>query len=391
MLGGARVSFLAEILPKALRACTLPAWALAFLAALGTSNSALAWDPKGHEVVAKIAESYLTPTTKAAVSSLLDKDTDTLPGRSIVDAATWADKYSQIHPKTEQWHFVNLQIDQSNNLGEACFGWPRSNVLSPELKNDCIVNKLEIFSNVLKDKNASEIKRVSALKFIIHLMADLHQPLHVADNHDKGGNCVLVDAGVGRALTLHEYWDGTVVDRLGPDANSIAERLKKEITQGERWATEKSEYRTWAFAAFADALLHAYAPPLNVGCTTDRVAYILDEKYLRNSDQIASNLLRKAGLRLAFVLNRALDEEFAAWNTLLEREGVAYLLCTVKDEGTMDQCRVIAEYPVGRGFGDRAMGMAPSFKMRPRNKANLSDPTEPKGRVVIPVGFDLEN
>ena len=162
----------------------------AALAALVCSQ-AIAWGDLGHEVTALIAYRHLSPTARAALDALLASDPDPLTSGDFAGRATWADKYRNAHRETAVWHFVDIEIDHPD-LNDACFGFPGLHVgqlASEGPAQDCVVNKIEEFAAELKNPSTPAAERILALKFLIHFLGDLHQPLHAADHHDRGRPC----------------------------------------------------------------------------------------------------------------------------------------------------------------------------------------------------------
>jgi len=147
--------------------------ALALLISIQMSAPAWAWGPLGHRIISRIAEKNLNPKAKAAIAALLDE------GESIADASTWADENCGRLPKTAPWHYVDVPLDE-----------PRyDRKFSGDVSTKgCVVDKINEFKVTLKDPARSVEDRRFALPFLIHLVQDLHMPLHVGDNHDKGGN-----------------------------------------------------------------------------------------------------------------------------------------------------------------------------------------------------------
>ena len=168
---------------------------------------ALAWGYEGHEIVADIARAELTPAVRAKVDALLASDTDPLTGHDMASEATWADAYRQHgHRETAAWHFVDTEIDGSADQDAACFGHPAPAApASAGPAQDCVVDKVREFAAELAAPDTSPDERLLALKFVLHFVGDEHQPLHASDNHDRGGNCVLLSLGGARTQNLHAY------------------------------------------------------------------------------------------------------------------------------------------------------------------------------------------
>jgi hypothetical protein len=286
-----------------------------FLAGFCASGRpAQAWGDEGHETIALIAEHYLTPATRARVALILAGDDSGLVARDIAHEATWADKYRDSdrngtrarYQATRNWHFVDLEIHGSPDLSRACYGrqqLPVGTAASAGPAEDCIVDKIEEFSAELADSHTSERERRLALQYLLHLVGDLHQPLHASDDHDQGGNRKLADAPGLPENNLHYEWDTAFVERLGPDPAAIAQRLTADLMDAElrRWSLGTPD--DWAQETFAVGKEHAYGMLPAPGLSG---RYRLTDAYLADAVAVSAQQLRKAGVRLAFVLNRCL-------------------------------------------------------------------------------------
>ena len=274
---------------------------------------AFAWGDEGHEVIGLIAEHYLEPAVSARVQALLAADTSGLTPKDIAHEATWADKYRDSdrdtsklrYYRTRNWHFVDLELD-GPDLNRACFGppqFPPGALASAGPADECVVAKTDEFFAELKDPKTEEQERRLALQFLLHLVGDVHQPLHAADDHDQGGNRKLVNApGIGWN-NLHHDWDTEFVARLGENDGEIARRLTAEITESQRARWSAGTPADWAFESFSVAKSHAYAllpTPSTPG------HYELMALYVADATTVTAEQLSKAGVRLAFMLNQAL-------------------------------------------------------------------------------------
>jgi hypothetical protein len=277
------------------RAATLLLW---LAAGLSIGRPAGAWGDQGHEVIGLIAEHYLTPTVHARVQALLATDDSGLTSRDIAHEATWADKYRDSdrggsrhrYYGTRNWHFVDLELD-GVDLNRAC-------------RDDCIIDKIEQFRAELRNARIDPAERLLALQFLLHFVGDLHQPLHAADDHDQGGNRKIVSVpGIG-VETLHQAWDTEFVGRLGAGATDIASRLIARITDEERRQWSRGTPVDWALESFSVAKRHVYGLlPAPEGAHR----YELPESYVADAIGTTGEQLSKAGVRLASVLNQALE------------------------------------------------------------------------------------
>src|SRR6266403_658589 len=175
---------------------------LAGLAFMLLSQAASAWGPLGHRAIGAVAEALLAPGARAELARLLegDRDRDGRPsGRaSLAEVSLWADEIRGTRADRPNWHYDNVPV---------CGAVPRQRTWCPQ--QHCASGRIEAMLAQLADRGAPLAQRRDALKWISHLVADLHQPLHAAD-YAQGGNLVHVDFGGGAgasAWTLHAAWD----------------------------------------------------------------------------------------------------------------------------------------------------------------------------------------
>jgi len=286
---------------------------LLLAAATAVPHAAVAWGNEGHEIIALIAEHYLDPAARAKVASLLAADTDTLTDHDIASEATWADKYRDSdrfttkirYQATRLWHFVDIELAEPN-LASACFGHPPLPTGIPASKGPprtCVVDKVDQFAAELANPATADSERLLALKFLLHFVGDLHQPLHAADDHDAGGTKEPVTAEGFHPGNLHHYWDIECVERLGTDPRRVAASLIGQISDAQRqeWASGKPA--DWAMEAFALARSDAYGL---LPRPSDQGTYPLPPGYLAQAGRDVALQLSRAGVRLASVLNLAL-------------------------------------------------------------------------------------
>jgi hypothetical protein len=191
------------------------------------------------------------------------------------------------------------------NFDTACFGHPplpAASVASNGPARDCVVDKIGQFADELADPHTDREERLVALKFVLHLVGDLHQPLHAADDHDAGGNRKRVVAEGYRPGNLHYFWDTEFVERLGTDSRSVAMTLTAAISDDERQEWSLGTASDWAKESFGLAHKDAYGL---LPEPSARGVYVLDARYIEAAVQDVRLQLSRAGVRLALVLNRA--------------------------------------------------------------------------------------
>ena len=296
-------------MPSARRS-TLRRGALA-AALLLAAQGALAWGPQGHRTVGAIADRLLTPAAQAEVLRLLQNDRDKFDapsGRTTLEAVSvWADELHGTPAARTAWHYDDVPICGSEEKARYC----------PD--GQCNTEQLKRLIGVLGDARAPPRERDEALKWVVHLVGDIHQPLHAADNGDHGGNLVpvaLEGVHTRGSENLHRAWDNDLVQLVlharnrqqpPPDIDALAAEassLAQEVGQGspESWSRESNNLArnvAYHYAGFA-----CNSRPAGV--------VVLDAAYLDDAELVVRERLLLAGARLAALLNRALaPTEFA--------------------------------------------------------------------------------
>jgi hypothetical protein len=261
--------------------------AFAVLMPLG---QAFGWGSEGHSIVAEIAQRRLNDAAAAAVGKLLDK-------ASLASVASWADDIRNDNGATFNWHFVDIPIN-SDVLDRArdCKSDPRG---------DCIVAELERLRNELRC-GADDVAKRDALKFAVHFVGDIHQPLHTV-LEDLGGNGIPVTVTMlgftgkkddpPQPDNLHTVWDTTLIRKTVFAWGSYVTRLENGwLTSAEAKAVDKSKPADWAVQTHAAAQTVWALTPANK---------TLDDDYFNKTLPIVERQLGIAGLRLARFLNDA--------------------------------------------------------------------------------------
>jgi hypothetical protein len=263
--------------------------------ALTAAARADAWSTPGHSVVAAIAEERLSPAARALVREVLGSTPMSDP-----DVAGWAD--AQRDPATKPWHYVNVPLGARGY--EAARDCPRG---------DCVVAAVARAEARLRAGRSAR-DRADALRWLIHLVADVHQPLHAGDRGDRGGNDLLTRHARGRGQpgNLHRVWDFDVLRPVlhGRDAAAIGRELARSTREPEAaaWASELDPV-TWANESHALAR-RIYA---EVGeLPRDGRIVLLPHHYARDQRDRVEAQLRKAGVRLAALLDRIARERAGA-------------------------------------------------------------------------------
>jgi hypothetical protein len=273
-----------------------------------------AWGDRGHEITGVIAYARLTAAAKRNVDALLAGDRDSLTAPDFVSRTNWADEYRDSdrqttrkrYEQTRNWHFVNIDLETGKVSGCSA-KLPPGTPASAGPANACILDKVDQFTTELRSRSTPRRETLLALKFLMHLLGDLHHPLHTADNRDRGGNDVAVVFGnPQRRESLHSLWDNYLVQRLGGDARFIGRSLDRQITaaQAQRWANGSA--MDWAKEAFAEAKRVTYDFRKNGDAgASGQPAIQLDAEYEQRALPVVRQQLAKAGVRLARILNES--------------------------------------------------------------------------------------
>ena len=303
---------------------------------LFTPPSAHAWGCKGHQTVALIAEKHLTPEALKLVEKFLgenaiDPKLTRWCGNAttdlMVDGSTWPDD-ARNERRNGPWHYIDIPRGKHKGpLAEYCGA------------DGCVTRAIEEQQAILKDKSADPLKRAEAIRYLIHFVGDLHQPLHVINNGDNGGNCVPVKYLHHEPLVnplhperedyspnLHLIWDTEIVERDMEVSNPrrYADELDDKF-RGESisWVAAGIQVDNWAWEVHERAEAEVYdAFSLRIpaepevkpkGCSDNNHIgkrmfekhLVADEAYQTRAAKAAETGLAEAGVRLAMILNDA--------------------------------------------------------------------------------------
>jgi nuclease S1 len=242
---------------------------------LFASSDAMAWGAEGHRLIAKLAEQQLSPAARAGVERLLRQD----PGATMESVSTWADEVR--HPGSGPLHYVNL-LD-----GDCSYRRERD---CPDGR--CVVEAIVAKTSVLRSQ-APDAERLAALKWVIHLVADIHQPLHVGLKQDKGGNLFQVRA-FGRGSNLHAVWDSGLIWRRGEDLHRLVAGQSEQDTR----TLHLREPAQWAKESCQISNSEGFYPG----------RHMVDTEYAVQWDATLVNQLAAAAHRLSATLNEVFGE-----------------------------------------------------------------------------------
>lgn len=257
-----------------------------------STNTAGAWGNFGHRVTGDIAAALLNDTARRQVQQLLGNE-------SLADAAVFMDaQRDALHqrwPDSPRWHYRNRAVCGSHD--DECSD------------GQCVTRQAERFRRLLADRRASHQERALALRLLVHMLGDLHQPLHTADNDDRGGNDVYVRLYAGaERRRLHEVFDTAIIVQAAggrSDRQYAALLLDRYRAQLASW--QQSDIDNWMQEAHRLGASQVYAPLPGFAChATNSRTITLPPDYLQRARRYLPEQLAKAGARIAQVLNDTL-------------------------------------------------------------------------------------
>ena len=227
-------------------------------------------------VTCRHPETHLTETGRKRIKELLPQ------GTIHADASTWPDKAGRQIPDMDPYHYVNLPKDANTYQQQR----------DCKLRN-CIIEAITWYVQVLKSPDAPRTEKRTALRFVAHLVGDIHQPLHAGFAEDRGGNSADVRFN-GRKENLHSLWDTALVELEEGTPGEIAARIEKTVTDDERKLWRVGTPEQWALESLAIVRAQVYRLPPSGEITSN---------YVYRSLPLIRTRLAQAGLRLAWMLN----------------------------------------------------------------------------------------
>lgn len=246
--------------------------AAVLLAGLLNSGGAWAWGADGHRLIAEYAFARLSPAARAQVERLLALE----PEATLATISTWADEVRS--PTTAAWHYVNLPRDTGCRYDDRLC-----------VQGNCVVGAIERQLAVLAS-DVTDAKRLLALKYVVHFIGDVHQPLHAGFADDRGGNGFQLQA-FGRGTNMHALWDSALLQNWPGGPAVLRESMEKVLP-----SANSSSPRAWAEQSCRLVATEGFYP--------DR--HRLDDAYVAQWGQLLLQQLAAAGHRLHEALDMAL-------------------------------------------------------------------------------------
>ncbi len=263
----------------------------AVLALLAFTPTSFAWGPRGHRIAARIAQAHLRESTRLQIQALLGSD-------DLAAVSTWADEIRKQRPETAGWHFVDIPLNASGFSEERDCNPPEKKHRVMAAHN-CVVDRIVLFQQVLRNSNSSQQDRIEALKFLVHLVADVHQPMHAIGEAHAGNDIHIIEFGRtqcgDRPCNLHFLWDTDLIKHTRRSQKKWVAHLERLIAREHLQRRANGTPEAWANESF-----HlAQRVWLNDGSS-------VDEAYYKPNISAVDERLALAGLRLATLLDEAL-------------------------------------------------------------------------------------
>ena len=280
----------------------------ALLVLLAPAPAALAWGPEGHRMVGEIAARFLNARASAEVLEVLGNDrlADGQPSgrRTLGEVANWADEIKETEwgKRRGPWHYDDVPLCETAVVEKYC------------RNGRCASAQLARHIEILADVRASRRTRNEALKWVIHLVGDIHQPLHAGNRGDRGGNRVQVSFFGERdnppygSVNLHAIWDVHMLRRLISERGGERAIVSGPIADRDRNAWEKGSIADWIGESHQIARNVVYPLlPVASACSNKIAGVVtIGEVYYSKAAPLIEIQIRKAGTRLARILNETL-------------------------------------------------------------------------------------
>lgn len=234
-----------------------------------------AWGSTGHRVIGEVAEKNIKKRTARKIAKILNHE-------SLASTSTFGDdiKSDDRYKKFYEWHYEDFEYGKKHE--------------NSDYHDGNLLKGMDYCINLLKDKSSSAEDKVFYLKFLIHLVGDLHQPLHVGDKKDKGGNDIKVK-WFGAPSNLHKVWDEDMISQFGMSYTELAQNLPY-LNQNEKESICSGTLSDWMYESQKIAFTDIYLSVKQDEALSYRYQYV--------HFGTVKKQLQKAGLRLATILDQ---------------------------------------------------------------------------------------
>jgi len=239
----------------------------------------MAWGMLGHRIIGEVASGYLTPEASKEIKKILGTET-------IAMASNWPDfiKSDTAYRYLNEWHYVDVEKGLN------------ANQMQGTLQADTAIDaytRLNFLVKQLKNKKLPQEKKLMYLRLLIHIVGDIHQPLHASANGSRGGNDIKV-SWFGQSSNLHRVWDEQLIDYQQLSYTEYT-RAINFTTLAQRTAWQKQPLTSWIYESYSISNdLHDDIKP------NEKLSYLYNFKHVKTLNQ----QLLKGGVRLAGLLNQ---------------------------------------------------------------------------------------
>ena len=251
------------------------------IVAISLSLLLISWGYTGHRTIGLITENHLSSSAKTAIKDLLG---DT----SISEACTWADdaRREPQYANTANWHFLNLPLG---------LNYESFKTLLDTAKTENVYSALMNAEKELTNKNSSKQKKIHALKFLMHFVGDLHQPMHISREEDKGGSTIQVNYNE-KGTNLHSLWDTRMLEKEGLTVSQLAVKFDN-ISEADIKQWQSDSVTQWMWESYQiSTSLYAEIEQMN--------KKVIDDTYYQKHMPTVQKRMQQAAIRLAGLLNK---------------------------------------------------------------------------------------
>lgn len=276
--------------------------ALTVFVLLASAGPALAWGDYAHRLIAGMVMADLSPRARGRVGHILSRgasvDTPACPLRTIEDASVWPDCVRSLGDRFAHhapWHYQNIDVCRPFDITANC------------ADGNCVTAQIPRQLAIAGDRRASPAARAEALALVVHLVADMHQPLHIGDKHDRGGNDVRASYGAKAPprMNLHRIWDSDLAERALTEPPALTPRPARA---GQARVAAAGSIADWARQSWDVSRTIVYPelkdyPDTCPARSTVRAG--IDSDYIRATTPAVRLQVERASVRLAGLLNAA--------------------------------------------------------------------------------------
>lgn len=241
----------------------------------------ISWGSVGHRTIGLIAERHLTNNARVQIQDLLGSS-------SLSEVSNWADEVRRDpeYRNTAPWHYINLPegLSKQEFINEVT-----------KQSGENVYTAVTKMEQQLQDPASSQEEKVNALKFIVHFVGDMHQPMHISRAEDQGGNKIQLNYE-GKGTNLHALWDSKLIESESLSEQQLADKIDKATP---------AQIKLWQSDPMIEWMWESYQISSSLYSEVDQMSKrSVDERYYNGHISVLEDRLEKAGVRLAGLLNQ---------------------------------------------------------------------------------------